>query len=447
MDKVNFSDGLHPQSADLNSLGTFTEGGFDALLRAISTSDSGQILFDLLTPVAALVSGNLEISVPAQRFAVAGAVQLTELAATAPDASTDLWVAVYLVAGKTPDNQPRDFTSVDPTTGLIVQQQLTTEIYRRDDPSVAFSVSTDLGITPTEPLLDELALGQVKLADIKFTQSTSGIVITLNSAAQYVLPPGATGGATAHAASHQDGGSDPLPLAIVTGSASSIGMMPTDSQYKVEQSIQSVTPATGVDYINVTTDAARLVTLDINLADSLDAVDVDGTTSLGVNLRPKNAVNGQEDRAARADHRHSALASGVLVQKTVLDVTALLNSTTTVTFAAQTQGTQTVNPGQITNVALFWLPGDQVDPTAPRGVGCGWQLIWEAGANRSVGARAYIINANTFQVEVGELGATVLTPPALAAVQSGTWTSPSYAGGTFPTSGQLQIIATAITTG
>ena len=339
MDIVKFSDGLHPHTDDLNALGTFTEASFDALLRALSTSDNGQLLFDMLSPTVTLGGTvddpELTISSPAQRFAVAGAVQVAPVTSTVLNASTDLWVAVYLVAGKIPENQPRDFTSVDPTTGLIVQQQLTTEIYRRDDPETSFSVSTDLFTAPEEPIMSSLTVGQVKLADVKFTESTGGVAITLNAAAQYMLPAGAAGGLASHVASHLPGGSDPLPESTITGTASSVGLMPADALYKVDQSLQSLAPAVGSEYLTVTTDSDRASTIAVKLADSLDVVDDGGITKLGVNHLPKSSVAGFEDRSARSDHQHPAIAAGIIVQVSTLDVSTTLNSATTISFAPQ----------------------------------------------------------------------------------------------------------------
>ena len=419
MDRVVFSDGLHPQSADLNAIGTFAEAGFDALLRALSTSETGSILFDSLAPVTTLFGTDVQISVPAQRFAVLGAVQVAPATDFSFDGSaTDLWLAVYLVAGKDAENQAREFTSVNPTTSLIIQQELTTEIYRRDDPRIDVSTSTSLATAPDEPVLTDLDVGQVKLADIKYTLATGVITVTLNEAEAFELPAGVLGGVGAHASTHAIGGSDPLPVATTAGSSSTSGIMPVGSQYLVEQAIQSIAAATGAEFIEIATDAGRDATLSINLADSLDALDDDGTIRLGVNFRPKNAANGFEDRAARSDHQHTALSSGVLIQKSTVDVSAVLDSSFTVTFQPQTQNSLVVNPGQITNVAIYWLPPNQADPVSPKGVECGWGLIWESGANRSVGARSMITGPGTFIVEVGELAATVLTSSALTTVKT-----------------------------
>jgi hypothetical protein len=58
-----------------------------------------------------------------------------------------------------------------------------------------------------------------------------------------------------------------------------------------------------------------------------------------------------------------------------------------------------------------------------------------------------ITGPGTFIVEVGELAATVLTSSALTTVKTSAWTSPQYSGSVYPTTGQLQIIATAVSAG
>jgi hypothetical protein len=175
----------------------------------------------------------------------------------------------------------------------------------------------------------------------------------------------------------------------------------------------------------------------------LEVTDDGGTLKLTVNHPEAGTVNGTSNQSARADHIHTAQQSGVLIQETIVDLSTLtLGGTLNLTFEPVVIGGNNVSPSKITSVSFRWLPPSLIDSTNPNGIDAAWASVWDSGANRTVGARALVTGTNTFTVELGELGATILTPASKTAL--GSWVSVPYTGSDYPTTGQLQIIAQGI---
>lgn len=414
----------------MTALSEDTESGFDALLRAIGSSPSGQLLFGAAPPSALVAGTDLTISVPDQWFAVGGAVQLL---VSAPDVvydiSTDKRIDVYLVAGKSTDSQTRNFTSIDPATGAVIQQTLSTTVALNDMPRVAYAVSSDPAAAPAPPVLSTTDAGAVLLATIVVLSGVPSV--TVNEQARYTIPPGSPGGVGVHAQTHLPGGSDPLPVAA----SGQPGILDASGYDMLTGAVQSVTPASDSAYIKAV-DSSGDVSLSMALHDSLAVVDSGGSPALAVKSRSKSILNGFEDGAARPDHRHTALDGGILVQTTEVDVSSSLGSVVSVPFAPQTLGTQSISAAQVISVSVYWVPPNAIDPAFAIETG------WVSTASGYKGARGYITGAQSFAVELGDAGVTELTGPASALVSSST--SPQYGGSLSPVTGTLRVVATAL---
>lgn len=446
MNKVTFAKGVRPTVGDMNAIGTTTEEALDQLIRALLSTETGNVLFDAAPPTVSVLNDVLTVTVPSQWFVVAGAVQKTqEVIAQFNAGANNLRIDVYLVAGKTGQNETRDFNSVDPTTGYLIQQTLTTQIRQNDAPRVEFVTGTDILLAPTPPALSSADVGRVRLAIIRYVNLSNSFTVDLNTTERYVLPPGAVAGLTAHAISHLPGGADAIQVATVSGDTSTAGLMPVNSLVKVQASIQDLAVAGGSEFLTISTSVDREVEVGVRIADSLTIEDIGGQQHLAAAFLPPSQAAGFSSSVARADHTHTSFDSGFLVQVTELDVTGNLGTILPISFLSQTQGQKTLIPKRILSVDCFWEPANQTNTNNPKGVHTGWTAINTSGANATVGARALITGPSTFEIEIGELGATFLSAATKNKVASPTWTSPAYNQGSYPTSGKLRIVAVAQT--
>jgi hypothetical protein len=410
---VNFQSGLIPDVGDMNALSTNAEAAFDALIRAISTSTDGKILFDSLPPTTAFTSPTftsptLTITVPQQQFAIAGSVQTVTETVNQVDLtgiSSEWKMDVHLVAGRQDDSQTRNFNSVS-DTGVIIQQQLVTPIYTDDVARVVFAVRTDLAQVQ-DPALLTSDLGSILLATVTFDGSST-VTVTPDNTYQFQLP------------SSVSVAQENMPGPVT---ATEDGLMTSAQLATLNTAVQDVQAASGAAYLTAAK-TGTTVSLDLKTGDSID---VDDAGALVVNFLPTSGVNGAAETAARSDHRHLALEAGVVTQTfDITNSTSLLGTLTTQqNLASQTVNGKTITPTKITNALVYW---------GAEGSTKYIETGWSHKGDGTVGCRLIFTGETAFKVEVGSLGPVYLT----AAAQAETGVSLET-----PTTGTIRVVVTA----
>jgi len=469
--KIKFANGMKPLTADMDSIHELTEAALSTLIQALTSGTSGKVLFDNKPPSGTYDAGagSIKVTVPAQYYSVLGTVvrqDATEITVAA--GSTDIQIGVYLVAGTKGENETRNFLTIDPVSGQVIQQDLTHELYVDDSSRVLLTTVSDLVTAVHEPTLAEDDSGFVRLGTIRFTASTGAISVIGNTVDTYALPGGTTVPVEDHGGTHLPGGSDPLPVSALSGGAdggSTAGLLPTGGLTAILGSIQDVLPADSAAYIQILTQGdnsndgsdldARTATIDLRLAESLTTADSGGVIRLAVSQAPASALKGSSDRSAREDHIHPLVESGFIFQQISLDLSANKLGTVipyTVTAAASGQPAATV--AKIISVVAMWQPPNIKSGYENRSIAAGWGLVSYAGSLTTVGCRALITGKNTFELEIGALGAAHASNAAIQAINnsdsdgSAAWTNPTYpSSGEFANTGKIFLFVTALRAG
>lgn len=471
MKKLRFADGLKPLTADMDSLHDLTETALSTLIQAITNGSTGKVLFDNIPPTGtySAAAGTLTVTVPAQYYAVGGVVlkqAATEL--TVATGTTDMQVAVFLVAGREGENAVRNFLSIDPSSSQVIQQDLTHELYIYDSSRVVLSSMADLVTAIPDPTLADDDEGFIRLGTIRLTYATGAVSVVGNTTDTYTLPGGTTVPVEDHGSTHLPGGSDALPASVLSGSAaggSTAGLLPAGGLTALLGAIQEVLPADSAGYIQVltsgdnTTDGAaidsRTVTLDLLLSESLTTVDTGGSTTLAVSHAPASALKGTSNRSAREDHIHPLVESGFIFQQITLAMdSGKLGTVIPYTITAAASGQPTATVAKIFSVVAMWQPPNIKAGYENRSIETGWNVVSYAGSMTTLGCRPLITGKNTFELEIGALGAAYASNAAIQAINDGdgngsdAWTNPAYpSSGEFATSGKVFLFVLALRAG
>lgn len=453
MKQINFSDGMKPLTADMNNLHLYTEEAVYTLLQAMGGSTGG-LLFEALEPTAGVVSDTLTITVAEQHFAIDGAVGLApETTATFDVTGTDAKVAVYLLLKKAGVEDERNFISLDTDTGLLVQQDLTTIVEYDDETRVEF-IDTYDGSTPDEPPLGAGDVGFVKLGSYDWDSGTTTLTYTANTSAHFTLPANVQQALTTHGVEHLSTGDDPIPVSELdnVSGGSTEGLMPNGALTAALGAVQDIVGAT--TFIEVASEDSnevsgndilpKTVTINIALDDSL-AETVDGT--LGVVFPTTSARAGYETRAARADHVHALIETGLISYTLLIDVpsdsTLLGQVLGPYTVSSQSSGGDgTDDIGRIVSIRVSWIPPGVSGNYY--GIDCGWATIEQQGT-QTIGCRSIVGGQTSFYLETGNLGLAYLTAAItthINSTMSGNWQLGTYAKG-----GTLKVDVLAIRVG
>lgn len=460
MKKQRFAKGVKPTVADFNNLHDFTEEGVDTLLRALASSESGKILFDNLAPSASISGTTLTVTVPAQYFAINGAIAEVQETVRTFFADTDFQIAVDLVIRKDPLTEERSFTVIDPPSQVVINESKQTQVQTIDQARIVWSVNKQLAVTIPNPVLSATDSGFVRLATIKYDISeTVGnqISITKNSNDLFVLPSGISVPVDSHAAQHLSNGSDPLQVASLSASevgGSTEGVMPKGALTAALNGIATIevsdqTPFlvasdSGSNSANSVVSTPKKITLTLNIHDSLTTHE-DDTIKLGANFLPPTAVNGFSDFVARQDHTHKLAEGGFIWYQTELDLADVdLGDIVNFQVTSQNSGI-TASIVRIHGVNVFWQPPNIKAGFEARCVSASWNIVFDAGSNKTLGARPLLTGPDTFSLEIGELGVALTNAGLLSAISQ--WTNPAYNSGEYATTGLLKIQVLALRNG
>jgi len=469
--KLRFADGLKPLTSDMDSIHDLTEDALGTVIQALTSGSSGKVLFDNVPPSGTYDSGTgtITVTVQAQYYAVGGVVlQQPETEISVAAGTTDMQIGVFLVAGTEGTQALRNFLSIDPDTAQVIQQDLNHEIFVSDASRVVLTTVSDLVSSVPEPTLAADDSGWVRVGTLRFTVATGAITVSKNTTDVYTLPGGTTVPVADHGETHLPDGADPLPVSALSGGASggsTAGLLPEGGLTALLDAVQSVLPADSAPYIQVLTTGdnsvdgsdidSKTVTLDLKLHESITTKDSGGTTKLAVNHAPASALKGTSDRSAREDHIHPLVESGFIFQQITLDLTTDKLGTVipyTVTAAASGQPTATV--AKILSVTAMWQPPNIKAGYENRSVDSGWNVVSYAGSLGTLGCRALVTGKNTFELEVGTLGAAHASDAAIQAINdsdgdgSDAWTNPIYpTSGEFAKTGKIFLFVLALRAG
>jgi hypothetical protein len=457
MKKIRFTPGMKPLTSDMNAIHDLTEDALALLITALGGSNTGKVLFDNLSVSAAISGTDLTITVPQQFFAVQGAVGQVGLQSQIVDtAGADVQVGVYLIlsdAGQTPET--RNYISVEPSSGTLIQQDLSTTVFTDTAARVAYVTVPNISDNVDAPPLGESDIGYVRLGTVKFDEDQgvgSQISLVNNTTDLYQLPAGTQINVNTHAASHLPTGSDAIQSASIDGSAdggSLPGLVPDGALTAVLGSVQDVLPASAAPYISITRSgdntvvdqgiSEKTITLDVIKDGSLTTRDVNGTQSLAVSYLAANPTAGVALTAARSDHTHLLSQSGFVYQELTYSLTGS-DLGSIIPFIVDPTTTQDPDAviASIVSVSVYWAPPNLKTASLLNKLDTGW---WKETANGTVGARVHITGSGTFNLELGEGGVTHLTSAVIAMINDSTfgWVSSTYSGSNYPATGQLKM--------
>jgi hypothetical protein len=467
MKKLRFTSGMKPLTSDMNAIHDLTEDAIASLITALGGSSTGKVLFDNFPPSAS-ISGDsltLTITVPQQRLAVQGAVGLVGLQTHVVDTGgSDIQVGVFLIlsdANQTPET--RNFISVDPGSATLIQQDLSTTVFTDTSSRVAYVTASDLAQNLQAPPLGEGDIDYVRLATVQFDFSAglgNQITIVTNNVDLYSLPAGTQASISDHAASHLPGGGDVIQEAAIDGSApggSIPGLAPDGALTAIIGSVQDVLPAVGAQYLTVTRTGdntvdgtsidEKTITLDIEKDGSLTTRDVNGRQSLAVNYLAASDNSGAALTAARSDHIHLLSQSGFVYQE--LTHTLISGDLgTIIPFIVNPVSSQDPNAAiaSIISVHMYWAPPNLKTNTLENKILSSW---WREASIGTVGARAQITGASTFNLELGEGGVTFLTQKDIDTINdvSTGWVSSDYTGAQYPSTGVIKMLVIGLRAG
>ena len=425
MNKVNFTQGMKPTVQDLNDLHNLTEDSLFSLLKALAGS-TGKILFDNSDPSIAVDFGTqkLTLSISARYFAINGAIGHSPLTVSTFDVDEDFQVGIFFIIKKTGTESVRNFLSLDSAQTVLIQQDLTTVVRYEDVSRVEYTLRNDLTTSIEDPILADDDIGFVKLGQLSFNSATQEYTYSKNTSDTVVLPASASQPVDVHGSTHVNG-PDFIPaaeLANVIG-GSTVGLVPQGALTAILDSIQEIRPASTPSYIEISTSGTnepsgqtidpKIATINLKLANSLTPLD-DGQQGLmlGVAFRTAGDLSGTEETAARSDHSHPLINTGLISRsfELAIDDTSPYG---------QVIGPYTFEPaigdnlsndsvvGRIVSARVGWRPPN----TSSRYlVETGWCVINESNRPvETVGCRIIVASKNTFYIELGEAGVAVVT--------------------------------------
>lgn len=457
MKRVHFSDGMKPLTADMNKLHLNTEDAIAELLGAVGGS-SDKLLFESEEPTASVdgTTGLLTIDVPAQHFAISGAISsIPETQYVLDVSGTDAKVAIYFVVNKLGVEDQRNFISLDNTTQLIIQQDLTTVVEYQDNPRVEFIATTD-GTIPEAPPMGAGDLGYVLLGTYDWIDATDTLTFTGNIADAFTLPANVQQALSTHGSQHLPGGNDPIPVSALgnVSGGSSAGLAPNGCLRAALGSIQGIVAADDSTFIDIVDSGnnsisgnditEKVTTIGINVNESLTT---DANNALGLNFLSGSARAGFSARPARSDHVHALIETGIISQTIVITLPPdqSINGTIIGPYtisSVSSGGAGTVDVSRIVSVNLSWIPPGVSGTNF--GIACGWN-VYSANGIKTVGCRPIVTGQTTFEVEIGSEGTAYLTQSTINKIN--TLVTPSWLLGPNAYGGKLKVDIVAIRLG
>jgi len=396
MRKKNYEVGQIPTVGDMNAQHLLTEEAFGDLAVAM-TGGLSDVLLTNAAPTVTEVGVNWQISVPEQYAAVNGRVFKVE--STQPTtAVADKQIGVYFVLRQVNVVEARDRLR---DTGSTVVRETFNPVVRLDETNrVEITESGGPTIDPPPPTLGPDDVGYVHYATVI---SSGGVATTnYNTAALWNFPGGGLA-VGLHALTHMPTGSDPIPLAVLGGSAgSSAGLMPEGKLAVVQEAIQNVIASALSPYLvpvvsgdNSLTDPKK-VTLQLRHHQSLEVREVAGQQQLGVRFGT-GPYDGDGEIAARRTHTHPIDESPITVSRTKISIDDLNQLGSLIELAPFE------SMSEIVSVEIFWAPPGFLQ--AKPGISCSWV---RTGSNQYVGVRAHLVTGNEIRLEIGNVGLTNL---------------------------------------
>ncbi len=386
-----FPAGVKPLESDLNSLSDNSLEGIQDLISVFSGASSGSVLFDALAPITNVVDGTLTVTTTSQRVSIGGAVETSADYFEAFDvSSTDRYVEIFFVIGRSPVTATRNFLSLDSGSGSTILQNLEAEIAEITNIRVVYLTDTSLPGTPNdmEPVLNANDLGFARLGAVSYDQSEGTTVFTPDTSFkfQFPIPPDIT-----------------IPeTEPVSGTQS--GLMTPALLEKLETAVQAVVSDNDTPYLS-------FAAASINGAPGYSA---SIQTGEGLTVQPQglmpdflnaSAANGQTTKVARADHVHALSQSGIVrVTKQFSLQSGLFGQLQQISITASDLP-ESVTLSEIMNVELMWRPNQNSEGRLE----LGWTNLPSGG---TVGARAYITSTSDLSIEIGSLGVAELISPA-----------------------------------
>lgn len=457
MKKVNFTQGMKPTVADLNDLHNLTEDALYRLLQALAGS-TGKVLFDNSDPSISVDFGTqqLVLSISSRYFAINGSIGFTPATVNTFDVSEDFQLGIFFIIKKNGIEATRNFLSLDSSQEVLIQQDLTAVVRYEDISRVEYTVRNDLFTSVEDPILADDDVGFVKFGELSFNSATQAYLFTKNTTDTVIFPLSASQPVTEHGSTHVNG-PDFIPAAAIAAvpGGSSLGLVPQGGLTAILDAVQEVRPSTSSEFIEVSTSGTnepdgdtidpKIATINLKLAESLTSLD-DGQQGvmLGVAYRTANATNGIEELAARADHIHPLISTGLVSRSYVLainDASAygqIIGPYRVEPAVGEAAGTNTV--GRIVAVRVGWRPPNKPDRYL---VDSGWCVVNESNRPvETVGCRAIIASRDTFYLELGEAGVAIVSQ-GLATELGAAWQT----GGRYAKVGHIVIDVLALRAG
>ena len=368
----------------------------------------------------------------------------------------DFQVGIFFILKKTAVEAIRNFLSLDSSQEVLIQQDLTTVVRYEDTARVEYTIRNDLVTSVEDPIIADDDVGFVKLGDLTYNTVTAAYSFSTNTLDTVILPISASQPVNVHGSSHVNG-PDFIPAATLANvpGGSTLGLVLQGGLTAILGAVQSITPASSSSFIEVSTSGTneadgsyidpKTATVNLKLADSLTALD-DGQqgTMLGVSFRAAGTLNGVEETAARADHAHPLVKSGLVSRSYSLaidDTSAygeVIGPYKVEPAVGEDTGTNTV--GRIIAVRVGWRPPNKPERYL---VDTGWCVVNESNRPiETVGCRAIISSRDTFYLELGEAGVAIVSQ-GLATELATVWQT----GGRYAKTGHIVIDVLALRAG
>ncbi len=394
--RTYWEEGVEVIKEDLNAIHDSTENEVKVLLEALS-GGKDTLLFDNAPPAVSVVPPNIVVDVPAQRFSVDGNTGEVPAPVTLnfPDTPTAQH-RVFFVIRRNETTDTRDFLEESGGTLAVVPD---TAVIRKTTADRIEQTSSPDELTPaSDPTLSPDDIGFVEYCTIIWDGAT--LTTTLNVAALYTFP-GAGMGYASHGIQHLPGGTDPIPVAAVSGSPSGSdpGLMPAGSFAVLKNAVQSVSIDAASPFLTRVTTGdntptnPKNVELNLRLMPALIGVEDSGDWYLGLSYG-SGPYAGDSPNPARFNHRHPISEIPLAIVPYDVDVDS--SDLGTLLDVAEFPSI-----GVISHTQVYWVPPGKTYPM----VDCDWAEM-TAG---SVGVKAHVVGNNEIKLEIGELGMVRLT--------------------------------------
>jgi len=386
VDKTNWTQGQIPTPADMNALHGLTETALSLLIEAV-TGGLQEVLLTNKPPLVSMVGANWQMIVQSQYAAVQGRFfEVTPTTLLSPVA--DKQIGLYFILRETDTTENRERLRLAGSS--VVRETVPMVVRAVESGYVSKTESGDASTPPPAPVLGADDVGYVLFAKIK---SLGGVAtLTYNTAALWSFPGGGMS-VGIHGSSHLPSGTDPIPLATVSGDP---GLMPTGAMTVVKEALQDIIISPLSPYLlksttgtNTPTDP-KICTLEVSHHASMEIKDVGGVKQLGVRFM-SGPYDGGTEIAARRDHKHSLTDSPVTIEWAKVDVVSLSQMGTMIplpTFSTV---------GDIASVEIFWCPPGSIVPIP--GTSCGW--FFDTALGQMVGVNYVSVASNEIWLEIG----------------------------------------------